>query len=169
MPTRRLSLVVDEDLGPSLWVREETGPGRSKALEDLSDLRREAPAALAEALADAPDQLRHRVRIAGRAGDRRVPALPLSGTALTAVVGAATELLEARFGDAFAEQVSALLADGAAARLGGELIAMPDLIAATVLHLRAQGVVADRAMRVRARERFGRPVLEWRAPERDAP
>ncbi|MGP4977878.1 DEAD/DEAH box helicase [Brachybacterium tyrofermentans] len=169
MPTRRLSLVVDEDLGPSLWVREETGPCRSKALEDLSDLRREAPAALAEALADAPDQLRHRVRIAGRAGDRRVPALPLSGTALTAVVGAATELLEARFGDAFAEQVSALLADGAAARLGGELIAMPDLIAATVLHLRAQGVVADRAMRVRARERFGRPVLEWRAPERDAP
>ncbi|MGO1481083.1 MAG: hypothetical protein ACTHWF_08150, partial [Brachybacterium sp.] len=87
MPVRRLHLVVDDDLGPALWVREQTGPGRSRALEDLSPLRRDAPAVLGEALAEAPDQLRHRVRIPGRDGDRRVPALPLEGAALTGLVG----------------------------------------------------------------------------------
>ncbi|MGP5683615.1 SNF2-related protein [Brachybacterium alimentarium] len=169
MPLRRLSLVVDDDLGPALWVREQTAPGRARALEDLSGLRADAPPAIAEALADAPDHLRHRVRIPGRDGDRRVPALPLAGTSLTAFVGAAAELLRVRFGEDFTAQLSALLTDGAAARLTGELVAMPDLLAAIVLDLRAREVVDGRAMRVRARERFGRPVLEWRAPERDAP
>ncbi|MDN5688406.1 MAG: DEAD/DEAH box helicase [Brachybacterium sp.] len=169
MPIRRLSLVVDDDLGPALWVREQTGPGRSKALETLAELRREAPAGIADALADAPDQLRHRIRVPGRDGDRRVPALPLSGPSLTALVGAACTLLEDRFGEDLAEQLSALLSDGAAARLDGDLVAMPDLIAAVVLDLRAQDVVDGRAMRVQARERYGRAVLEWRAPERDAP
>ncbi|GAA1488650.1 DEAD/DEAH box helicase [Brachybacterium sacelli] len=150
-------------------MREQTGPGRSKALEDLTELRREAPAGLAEALADAPDQLRHRIRVPGRDGDRRVPALPLAGTSLTSLVGAATALLETRFGENFAENVSALLAEGAAARLDGDLVAMPDLITAIVLDVRARDLVDRRAMRVRATERFGRSVLQWRAPEQDAP
>ena len=86
MPVRRLHLVLDEDLGPALWVREQTGPRRSRALEDLAALRRDAPPGIAAALADAPDLLRHRVRIPGRDGDRRVPALPLDGSALTSAL-----------------------------------------------------------------------------------
>ncbi|WP_193105054.1 DEAD/DEAH box helicase [Brachybacterium sp. FME24] len=168
MPIRRLSLVVDDDLGPALWVREQTGPGRSKALEDLSGLRRDAPAGIGDALAEAPDQLRHRIRIPGRDGDRRVPALPLSGYALTTLLRAATELLEERFGEELLEQVSALLADGAAARLAEDLIAMPDLVGATIDDLRARHLVDGRRVRARAVERHGRPVLEWRAPEADA-
>ena len=62
MPLRRLHLVVDDDLGPALWVREQTGPGRSRALESLTALRGEAPGLLGTALEDAPDLLRHRVR-----------------------------------------------------------------------------------------------------------
>lgn len=169
MPVRRLHLVVDDDLGPALWVREQTGPGRSRALEDLSGLRRDAPPGLSEALESAPDQLRHRIRIPGRDGDRRVPALPVAGAALTGLVGVATELLEERFGDDLVDQVSALIADGAAARLTDELIAMPDLVAAIVLDLRALSLVDQRHLRVRALERFGRSVLEWRAPEAEAP
>lgn len=169
MPDRRLHLVLDENLGPALWVREQTGPGRSRALEDLTALRREAPAGIAEALAEAPDQLRHRVRIPGRDGDRRVPSLPLSGAALTGLVGAATDLLEERFGEDFAERVSALIADGAAARLATGLVAMPDLVAAMVLDLRAQSLVEGRNLRARATERYGRPIMQWRAPEKNAP
>ena len=159
MPVRRLHLVVDDDLGPALWVREQTGPGRSKALEDLAGLRQDAPPGIAAALAAAPDQLRHRVRIAGRDGDRRVPALPLSGSGLTALVGAATALLEERFGEELGAHLAALVEDGAAARLDDELIAMPDLVAAIVLDLRAQSLVARRHLRARAteRERRGRP------------
>ncbi|MGP9538213.1 DEAD/DEAH box helicase [Brachybacterium sp. AOP43-C2-M15] len=169
MPLRRLHLVLDDDLGPALWVREQTGPGRSRALEDLGPLRREAPEGIAQALCEAPDQLRHRVRIPGRDGDRRVPALPLAGTALTALVGAATVLLEERFGEEFADHLAALISDGAAARLDAELIAMPDLVAAVVLDLRAQSLVERRHLRARAHEQYGRPVMEWRAPEKDAP
>ncbi|WP_422116357.1 DEAD/DEAH box helicase [Brachybacterium sp. UNK5269] len=169
MPVRRLHLVVDDDLGPALWVREQTGPGRSKALEDLGGLRREAPPGIASALAAAPDRLRHRVRIPGRDGDRRVPALPLAGQALTGLVGAATGLLEERFGEDLVEQLSALVTDRAAARLTDELVAMPDLVAAMVLDLRARALVAQRRLRARALERYGRPVMEWRAPEKDAP
>ncbi|WP_394216156.1 DEAD/DEAH box helicase [Brachybacterium vulturis] len=169
MPVRRLHLVVDEDLGPALWVREQTGPRRSRALEDLVSLRREAPAPLAGALAEAPDRLRHRVRLPGRDGDRRVAALPLSGAALTGFVGAATGLLEERFGEELEEHLAALVGDGAAVRLADELIAMPDLVAAIVLDLRARSLVAQRQLRARAGERFGRPLMQWRAPEKDAP
>ena len=169
MPVRRLHLVVDDDLGPALWVREQTGPGRSRALEDLSPLRRDAPAVLGEALAEAPDQLRHRVRIPGRDGDRRVPALPLEGAALTGLVGAASTLLQDRFGEDFTDHLSALLSDGAAARLAEELIAMPDLVAAMVLDLRARTLVEERHLRARAVERYGRPVMQWRAPDKDSP
>jgi hypothetical protein len=109
------------------------------------------------------------VRIPGRDGDRRVPALPLSGTGLTALVGASTALLEARFGDELADRLAQLLAEGTAARLEGELIAMPNLLAACVLDLRAQELLARRELRARATERFGRPVLQWRAPEPEAP
>ena len=169
MPVRRLHLVLDEDLGPALWVREQTGPRRSRALEDLAPLRRDAPPGIAAALADAPDLLRHRVRIPGRDGDRRVPALPLDGSALTALVGASTVLLEERFGEDFPEHLAALITDGAAARLDEELIAMPDLVAAMVLDLRARSLVEKRHLRARAAERFGRPIMQWRAPEKDTP
>ncbi|WP_114853330.1 DEAD/DEAH box helicase [Brachybacterium sp. YJGR34] len=169
MPARRLHLVLDEDLGPALWVREQTAPGRSRALEELADLRRAAPPGLARALEEAPDRLRHRVRVPGREGTRRVPALPLEGTALTALVGAVTDRLQERFGDAFAEQVTTLIGEGAAARLDEDLIAMPDLVAATVLDLRALELVEQRHLRARAGERYGRPVMQWRAPQRDAP
>ncbi|MDN5900279.1 MAG: DEAD/DEAH box helicase [Brachybacterium sp.] len=169
MPVRRLHLVLDEDLGPALWVREQTGPGRSRALEDLAALRREAPARIATALAEAPDQLRHRVRIPGRDGDRRVPALPLSGSALTGLVGAATALLEERFGEELPDHLASLISDGAAARLHDELIAMPDLVAAMVLDLRARSLVQERHLRARATERYGRPMMQWRAPGKDAP
>ncbi|MGP9745322.1 DEAD/DEAH box helicase [Brachybacterium sp. AOP29-B2-41] len=169
MPVRRLHLVVDDDLGPALWVREQTGPGRSRALEDLSALRSDAPPVIAEALADAPDLLRHRVRIPGRDGDRRVPALALDGAALTALVGGASTLLEERFGEDFTDHLASLISDGAAARLADELIAMPDLVAAIVLDIRAQALVEQRHLRARAEERYGRPVMQWRAPDRDAP
>ena len=169
MPDRRLHLVVDEDLGPALWVAEQTGPRRSRALEDLAALREAAPAPLAAALEDAPDRLRHRVRVPGRDGDRRLPALPLAGTGLTGLVGAATALLEARFGEELADRLAQLLAEGTAARLDDELIAMPDLLAACVLDLHAQELLEQRHLRVRAAERFGRPVLQWRAPDPDSP
>ena len=169
MPDRRLHLVVDEDLGPALWVAEQTGPRRSRALEDLAGLRADAPAAIAAALEDAPDQLRHRVRIPGKDGDRRLPALPLSGTGLTGLVGAATALLEARFGDELTDRLAELLADGTAARLADALIAMPNLLAACVLDLRAQELLAARHLRARATERYGRPVMQWRAPDPAAP
>ena len=169
MPVRRLHLVLDEDLGPALWVREQTGPQRSRALEDLTALRREAPAPIAEALAEAPDQLRHRVRIPGRDGDRRVPSLPLSGPALIGLVGAATALLQERSGEELDAHLAALISEGAAARLGDELIAMPDLVTAIVLDQRAQSLVHQRHLRARATERYGRPLMQWRAPEKDAP
>src|SRR5699024_5841790 len=109
-----------------------------------------------------------RVRIPGRDGDRRVPALPLSGSTLTGLVGAATSLLEQRFGEELGAHLAALVEEGAAARLDDELIAMPDLVAAIVLDLRAQSLVARRHLRARAAERYGRPLMQWRAPERDA-
>ena len=169
MPVRRLHLVVDDDLGPALWVREQTAPGRSRALEDLTALRREAPASISDALAEAPDRLRHRVRVPGRDGSRRVPALPLSGAALTELVGATGRLLEDRFGDDLPGHLTALIADGAAVRLTDELIAMPDLVAAVVLDLQAISLVERRHLRARAVERHGRPVMEWRAPEKGSP
>lgn len=169
MPVRRLHLVVDDDLGPALWVREQTGPGRSRALEDLTSLRSDAPPLIAQALTAAPDLLRHRVRIPGRDGDRRVPALALDGPALIALVGGATTLLEERFGEDFTDRLTTLISDGAAAQLGDGLIAMPDLVAAIVLDLRAQALVEQRHLRARAVERYGRPLMQWRAPENDAP
>ncbi|AXK46913.1 DEAD/DEAH box helicase [Brachybacterium saurashtrense] len=169
MPVRRLHLVLDEDLGPALWVREQTGPGRSRALEDLSGLRRDAGDAVAEALAAAPDQLRHRIRVPGRDGDRRVPALPLEGEVLTGVVGAATAVLAERFGAELPDHLADLIAEGAAVRLQEELIAMPDLVTAMVLDLRAQELVGLRQLRARAAERYGRALMQWRAPQQDAP
>ena len=178
MASRRLHLVVDPDLGPALWVREQTRPGRSRASEDLAGLREQAPAPLAHALSAAPAQLRHRVRLFGPGSGsvRRVPALPLPGSELTELTEAVSELLRARFGEGTLEQVAQLVADGAGARLttdpaheGEELAAMPDLLAATLLDLEAQELVEGRHLRVVAVERFGRPALEWRAPDRDRP
>ncbi|MEE1619532.1 DEAD/DEAH box helicase [Brachybacterium sp. J153] len=161
MPLRRLHLVLDPDLGPALWVREQTGPGRSRALEDLSALR-EGP--LAGVLEHAPDRLRHRVRT----GERRVPALPLEPAALLALVGAVAHALRERLGEGFADRLPDLVADHTAARLGEELVAMPELLGAVLLDDRAREAVAARALRVRTEERFGRPVLRWRALDPNA-
>lgn len=119
MASRRLHLVFDPDLGPALWVREQTGPGRSRASEDLAGLREQAPAPLARALAAAPTQLRHRVRLfaQGSGAVRRVPSLPLNGTELIELIEAVFELLRARFGTDTLEQLAQLVADGAGARL----------------------------------------------------
>src|SRR5699024_5109232 len=127
--------------------------------------------ALARALADGPDRLRHRVRIPGPpgGGDRRVPALPLPGRSLTAWMAAVTSILQARFGEQLLDRVGELIGDGNAARLDEDLAAMPDLLAATLYDQRARESVAARDLRVRAIERHGRPLLEWHAPDPDAP
>ena len=169
MPERRLHLIVDDDLGPALWVREQTGPGRSRALEDLAALHADAPPPLAAALAGAPERLRHRVRIGSAEQGRRVPALPREGPGLTAFMDAVHELLIERFGAELEEQLAHLVAEGAAVRLSPELIAMPDLVAAAVLDLRARELVAERNLRIRSGERFARGVLRWHAPDGDAP
>src|SRR5699024_6955652 len=84
------------------------------------------------------------------------------------LVGAAASLRGQRFGEERGAHLAALVEEGAAARLGDELIAMPDLVAAIVLDLRAQSLVARRHLRARAAERYGRPLMQWRAPEGDA-
>ena len=176
MPLNRLHLVVDDDLGPALWVREQTSPGRSRALEQLTPLRADAPAALAAVLDDAPERLRHRVRIPGRGGapDRRVPALPLDGPALIGLVDAVTGCLHDRFGDEALEQVTRLLTDGTAVRLAADgpaasIAAMPDVLAATVLDVEARELVRTRDLRVTAEERHGQALLRWLAPTEGRP
>src|SRR5690625_959604 len=155
MASRRLHLVVDPDLGPALWVREQTRPGRSRASEDLAGLREQAPAPLAHALSAAPAQLRHRVRLfgPGSGSARRVPALPLPGSELTELTEAVSELLRARFGEGTLEQVAQLVADGAGARLttdpaheGEELAAMPDRSEEHTSELQSRGHLVCRLL-----------------------
>lgn len=134
-----------------------------------------APEALRAALATAPTQLRHRVRIQGPEGaaSRRVPALPLNGPALIALVDAIGALLEARFGEQLLDRLAEALAAGAAVALEDTApagcVAMPDLLTATVLDLEARRAVERRALRVVAAESFGRPVLCWQAAQADRP
>ena len=173
-PLLRLQLVVDADLGPALWVREQTAPRRSRAVDDLSDLLAQAPEALATALGYTTGErtrLRHRVRLIGRDGEdaRRVPALPLDGAGLLAMVAASRGLLEARFGDRMLEQVSDLLEQERAVMLGAGVAAMPDLLAACVLDLRAEQVVAERQLQVEVVEEPDGPHLRWRPLENEGP
>lgn len=172
----RLHLVHDRDLGPSLWVREQVAPGRSRAATELAPLIASAPAPLATLLSSAPGTLRHRVRVRGRDGgpDRRIPALPLDGPMLIALLRAVRESLELRLGDDALTRVAGLLAEGAAVRLGddgpaSQLAVMPELLAATVLDLQAQELVRARDLRVVGAEQHGRPVLRWQAPGQDRP
>lgn len=176
MPTRRLHLVVDDDLGPALWVREQVAPGRSRALSELAPVQAHSPHALAEVLAAAPATLRHRVRIPGAPGtpDRRVPALPLDGPALIDLVAAVREGLGERFGADAVEQLSQLVTEGAAVRLASEgpaseLTVMPDLLAATVLDVEARALVAARDLRVDVQWHHGRALLRWQAPTERRP
>ena len=171
MPSRHLHLVVDDDLGPALWVREQTAPGRARAAEDLGALQESVPESLAAALAVLPDRLRHRVRLRGRAGapDRRVPAAALTGPELVGLVEAVRALLEARFGEDALEKVSALIAQGTPVLLGEDVAAMPDLQAATVLDVEAARLVSRRDLRILGTERHGRAGLVWRGPDPDRP
>ena len=171
MAVRHLHLLVDDDLGPSLWVREQTAPGRSRAAAELGPLLEVAPAPLAAVLADLPGRLRHRVRLPGRDGaaDRRVPAVPLDPEQLVALVAAVRGLLEERFGEETLERVTTLLGAGQPVLLGEGVAAMPDLQAATVLDVEAERLVAARDLRVVGTERFGRAGLAWRGPDPDRP
>jgi hypothetical protein len=186
MPLNRLHLVVDDDLGPALWVRVQAEGGGSRPAADLADLLGEAPDGLADALARAvggrEGPLRHRVRVRGRTSEHRVPALPLDGGSLLDVLGAIGALVAARSRagsaapaesagpeDDVAAVIGPLVESGTSLRLSDEVIAMPDLLTAVVLDLHAERLVAARHVRVRIIERFGRPWARWAALEEDAP
>lgn len=171
MPARSLHLVVDDDLGPALWVREQVAEGRSRAAAELTGLRQDAPPALAAVLGELPSQLRHRIRLPGRAGaaDRRVPAAPLAPEALTDLVEACAGLLAARFGEETAARLAELAAAGTPVRLDPGLVAMPDLLAAVVLDEQARELVARRRLRIGVAERFERTTLTWSGPDPDRP
>ena len=167
MPARRLHLVVDADLGPALWAREQTGPGRSRALEDLAPLAAGAPEPLQTALAPLGGRLRHRVRLAtggAAGGDRRVPARALAPRELTALVTAVhTHLDRASAADAtpLLERLAPLLEAGSSARLTDALIAMPDLLAALPADAAARVLVEARHVLPVLEERFGRMRARW--------
>lgn len=167
MPARRLHLVVDADLGPALWAREQTGPGRSRALEDLAPLAAGAPEPLQTALAPLGGRLRHRVRLASggaAGGDRRVPARALAPRELTALVTAVhTHLDRASAADAppLLERLAPLLEAGSSARLTDALIAMPDLLAALPADEAARVLVEARHVLPVLEERFGRMRARW--------
>ena len=167
MPARRLHLVVDADLGPALWAREQTGPGRSRALEDLAPLAAGAPEPLQTALAPLGGRLRHRVRLAtggAAGGDRRVPARALAPRELTALVTAVhTHLDRASAPDAtpLLERLAPLLEAGSSARLTDALIAMPDLLAALPADEAARVLVEARHVLPVLEERFGRMRARW--------
>lgn len=160
----RLHLVVDADLGPALWVRQQTAPGRSRALEELGPLRDAAPPAVRQVLASAGERLRHRVRIPGRDGDRRVPALPLDGAQLVALATAVRERMIERFGEGMHAQLAELIASGTAALLSEGVAAMPDLLAAAVLDERAAHLVTVRHLDLDLVDRPDGTHLVWRAP-----
>ncbi|UQN28428.1 DEAD/DEAH box helicase [Brachybacterium kimchii] len=193
MPLNRLHLVVDDDLGPALWVRVQVEGGGSRPAADLSGLLDEAPSGLADALSRALGRhegtLRHRARVRGRTSEHRVPALPLDGEALLDVVGAIGRLVAARTGagtevagqtgpsgptgasdtgSEVAAVIGPLVEAGTSLRLSDQVIAMPDLLTAVVLDLHAERLVAARHLRVRIVERFGRPWARWSALEEDA-
>ncbi|GEM_PF-124285 len=167
MPARRLHLVVDADLGPALWAREQTGPGRSRALEDLAPLAAGAPEPLQTALAPLGGRLRHRVRLASggaAGGDRRVPARALAPRELTALVTAVHDHLDrASAADAppLLERLAPLLEAGSSARLTDALIAMPDLLAALPADEAARVLVEARHVLPVLEERFGRMRARW--------
>lgn len=167
MPARRLHLVVDADLGPALWAREQTGPGRSRALEDLAPLAAGAPEPLQTALAPLGGRLRHRVRLASggaAGGDRRVPARALAPRELTALVTAVHDHLDrASAADALPllERLAPLLEAGSSARLTDALIAMPDLLAALPADEAARVLVEARHVLPVLEERFGRMRARW--------
>ncbi|MBK0332443.1 DEAD/DEAH box helicase [Brachybacterium sp. MASK1Z-5] len=193
MPLNRLHLVVDDDLGPALWVRVQAEGGGSRPAADLTALLDEAPSGLSDALSRALGRhegpLRHRVRVRGRTSEHRVPALPLDGEALLDVVGAIGDLVAARTGagaeptgptgpsgptgssdtgSEVAAVIGPLVEAGTSLRLSDQVIAMPDLLTAVVLDLHAERLVAARHVRVRILERFGRPWARWMALEDDA-
>lgn len=170
-PQHRLHLLLDPELGPALWVREQTAPGRSRAAEELTAVLESCPPAVRTALAQQGPRLRHRVRVAGSAGrpDRRVPALALGDEPLIALVQAVRSVLEHRFGDEFGQVLAQLLADGRAALLSEQAAAMPDLLAAVALEERARHLVDARQLRIDSRDSAGGTTLHWAPTERDGP
>jgi hypothetical protein len=169
MPLNRLHLVVDDDLGPALWVREQQADGRSRPAGDLSHLIETAPPELAEALAGSEGTLRHRVRVRGRTSEHRVPALPLGGDGLRALVGAVASLIRQRAGEDIAAVLAPLLEHGTSLRLHEEIVAMPDLLAGVVRDLHAEQLVDSRRITVRLTERFGRPWARWATLDAEDP
>lgn len=162
MPVHRLHLIVDDDLGAALWAREQTGPGRSRALEDLAPLLEHAPAPIAEVLRPLAGPLRHRLRVAGTS--RRVPARALGPARLIELVEAVRAVLSAG-DDASAaplvERVRPLVEAGSSVRLTESLLAMPDLLAALVADDAAQTLVAARHVVPVLTERYDTVRARW--------
>ncbi len=168
-PLRRLHLVLDADLGPALWVREQVGPGRSRALDDLTELLAACPPPLRDALDTGRCRLRHRVRIADSSGgSRRVPALPLPAAHLVAVTAAVWARCEERFGQEAVTTAASLLEQGRAMLLAEEIAAMPDLLAAALQDQRAEELVQSRHLSFDLEERADGAHLVWRSPDRNA-
>lgn len=173
MPAHRLHLVVDDDLGPSVWAREQTGPGRSRALEDLAPLADGAPAPLASVLAELGGRLRHRVRVPSPGGSgeaRRVPARALAPAQLVALVEAIRTHLEATSppdAPPLAERLAPILEAGSSARLTDRLVAMPDLLAALPADEAARTLVDARRVLPALEERHGRMRARWHGVRAD--
>ncbi|GAB2537413.1 SNF2-related protein [Brachybacterium huguangmaarense] len=164
MPPYRLHLVVDDDLGAALWAREQTAPGRSRALDDLAPLVGQAPESLARVLAPRTGRLRHRVPV-GPDG-RRVPAVGLSGGELLALVDALRTVLDppdrAAGAPPLVERLAPHVEAGRSVSLAPQLAAMPDLLQALLVDDAARTLVAARQVLPVLVERFDRVWAQWR-------
>ncbi|PWH06244.1 ATP-dependent helicase [Brachybacterium endophyticum] len=144
-------------------MRVSSADGRSRPATELDPSLTEADGPLAGALAGCEGRLRHRVRVQGRSAEHRVPALPLDGPRLRALLGAVTGLIRERAGEQadVPALLTPLLADATPLRLTEDLVAMPDLLTGVVRDLQAEQLVAERRITVRILERFGRPWARW--------
>ncbi len=162
MPVHRLHLIVDDDLGPALWAREQTGPGRSRALEDLAPMIDDAPLPIAHALRPLAGPLRHRARLGGTS--RRVPVRALAPARLIELVESMREMLTADDGPSTAplpDRVQPLVEADSSLRLAEDLIAMPDLLAALVADDAARTLVAARHVLPVLTERYDTVHARW--------
>jgi hypothetical protein len=164
MPVRRLHLVLDPELGPALWIREETAPGRSRALEELSTVADDVPDAISEVITPRLRPSLHRIRVPNGRGSRsRVPALVLENTGLWQLTEALATLVETGGKGPAAELILPFVASGRSLLVAEDLIVMPDLLLAVVLDARAADLVARRRVRIELSERFDEVLPHWRA------
>ena len=175
MPVQRIHLVVDPEVGPALWAREQGEDGRTRAATDLT------AAAERLGITTPGGPLRHRVAVRTGSGPRaqtaRVPAMALSDVQLLAVLAAVRDAAIAH-ADTEPDLTSDAPASGAAApdaaaslgallsarqplRLEENLLAMPDLLAGALRDVQAERIVARREVRIMLDERFGQVWAHW--------